>query len=68
MRQPPSRSSRTAAALPVYLIVMVGLQVFLVTVSVEAFSTDSSSLAWSTAAVSVCLAALGALFLRNLDR
>jgi hypothetical protein len=61
------RGRRTAAAVPVYLIILVGLQVFLITVSVEAFLTDAAGLAWATAAVSVTLAVFGAVFLRYLN-
>jgi hypothetical protein len=64
---PDLRGRRTAAAVPVYLIILVGLQVFLITVSVEAFLTDSSALAWATASISVVLAVFGAVFLRYLN-
>jgi len=64
--QPSARGRRTANAVPIYLIVLVALQIFLITVAVEAFSTDHESLAWATAAVSVVLAAAAALFLRYL--
>jgi hypothetical protein len=60
------RGRRTASAVPVYLIILMGLQVFLVTVSVEAFLTDEAGLAWATATVSVVLALLGLAFLRYL--
>jgi hypothetical protein len=57
---------RSAAAVPVYLIILVGLQVFLVTVSVEAFLTDEEGLAWAAATTSVVLAVCGGAFVRYL--
>jgi hypothetical protein len=50
----------------VYVIILVALQIFLVTVAVEAFLTDDESIAWATAAVSVVLAGSAAAFLRFL--
>ena len=47
-----------------YVIILVAFQVFLITVAVEAFLEDEEGLAWSTAAVSVVLAAGAAMFLR----
>ena len=55
---------RTSSAVLVYVIVLVALQVFLVTVSAEAFQSDNEGLAWATAAVSVVLFAAAAAFLR----
>ena len=55
---------RTSSALSIYVIVLVAFQVFLITVAVEAFLTDEEALAWTTAAVSVFLAAAAASFLR----
>ena len=52
--------------MPLYVIILVAFQVFLITVAVEAFQTDDESLAWATAAVSVVLAAGAAAFLRYL--
>lgn len=60
------RGRRTAAAVPVYLIIVVALQVFMVTVSVEAFLTDAEGLAWAAAVVSVVLATSGAFLVRYL--
>jgi Family of unknown function (DUF6755) len=65
MRPTPTRR-RTSAAVSIYVIVLVSFQVFLITVAVEAFLTDSERLAWATAAVSVVLAAAAAAFLRYL--
>lgn len=60
------RARRTSSAVVLYVIILVAFQVFLVTVAVEAFQTDSESLAWATAAVSVVLFAAAAAFLRYL--
>jgi hypothetical protein len=57
---------RTSSAVVLYVIILVALQVFLITVAVEAFQTDTESLAWATAAVSVALFAAAAAFLRYL--
>jgi hypothetical protein len=50
----------------VYVIVLMALQVFLVTVAAEAFLADEAALAWATAAVSVVLFGFAAAFLRYL--
>ena len=61
-----ARARRTSSAVVLYVIILVAFQVFLITVAVEAFQTDSESLAWATAAVSVALFAAAAAFLRYL--
>jgi hypothetical protein len=53
-------------AVLIYVIVLMAMQVFLVTVAAEAFLADEASLAWATAAVSVVLFAFAAGFLRYL--
>jgi len=60
------RGRRTSSAVAIYVIILVALQVFLITVAVEAFQTDDEPLGWATAAVSVVLAAAAAAFLRYL--
>ena len=60
------RARRTSSAVALYVIILVAFQVFLITVAVEAFQTDTESLAWATAAVSVTLFAAAAAFLRFL--
>ncbi len=60
------RGRRTSSAVLVYVLVLVSLQVFLVTVAAEAFLADEEHIAWATAGVSVALAAAAALFLRSL--
>jgi hypothetical protein len=48
------------------VIILVGFQVFLITVAVDAFQTHKPPLAWATAVVSILLAAAAAVFLRYL--
>lgn len=60
------RGRRSSSAVLVYVIVLMALQVFLVTVAAEAFLADESGLAWATAIVSVVLFACAATFLRFL--
>ena len=60
------RAERTSAAVPIYVIVLMTMQVFLITVAAEAFLADDEVLAWSTAVVSVLLFAAAAAFLRFL--
>jgi hypothetical protein len=50
----------------VYVILLISLQVFTVTVAVEAFLTDDEAIAWATAGVSGVLAGMAAAFLRYL--
>lgn len=56
----------TSTAVLVYVIILISLQIFLITVAIEAFLTGDRSLAWSTAIVSVVLAGFAAVFLRYL--
>ncbi|HTH06579.1 MAG TPA: hypothetical protein VL916_11945 [Ilumatobacteraceae bacterium] len=60
------RGRRTSSAVALYVIILMAFQVFLVTVAVEAFQTDTESLAWATAGVSVALFVGAAAFLRYL--
>ena len=60
------RARRTSSAVVLYVVILVAFQVFLITVAVEAFQTDTESLAWATATVSVTLFAAAATFLRYL--
>ena len=41
---------RTSTAVLIYVIILVSLQVFLITVAAEAFLSDDEALAWTTAA------------------
>jgi len=61
-----ARGRRTSSAVVLYVIILVAFQVFLITVAVEAFQTDSESLAWATASVSVALFVAATAFLRYL--
>ena len=60
------RSRRASSAVVIYVIILVAFQVFLITVAVEAWQTDTETLAWSTAAVSVVLAGGSAFLWRHL--
>jgi len=60
------RRRTSSSAVAVYVIILMGFQVFLVTVAVEAFMTDTEELAWATAGVSVALFGLSVAFLRYL--
>lgn len=54
------------AALGVFVVVLLSLQVFLLTVGLDALLADDDGLAWVTAACSVVLAAGAAAFHRYL--
>lgn len=54
------------AALGVFVVVLLSLQVFLLTVGVDALLANDDGLAWVTAALSVLLAAGSAAFYRYL--
>ena len=66
MNTPSPRARRTTNAVVIYLIILVSLQVFLVTVAVEAWVTGDTAVAWACAGVSVALAGGSALFARYL--
>ena len=61
-----ARTRRSSSAVLIYVIILVALQLFLVTVAADAFLSDDEGLAWATAAVSVTLAVGAAAFLRYL--
>lgn len=62
-----ARSQRQApAAVGLFVGVLLSLQVFLLTVALDAFHADDESLAWVTAGFSVLLAAGAAAFYRYL--
>jgi hypothetical protein len=61
-----TRGRRITSAALIYVIVLVALQVFLVSVAAEAFLADDERLAWATAGVSVVLFGAAAAFLRYL--
>ena len=62
-----SRAHREVpAALGVFVVVLLSLQVFLLTVGLDALLADDDSLAWVTGGLSVLLAAGSAAFYRYL--
>ncbi|MPY95789.1 MAG: hypothetical protein GEV08_22865 [Acidimicrobiia bacterium] len=67
---PPPRPSpayrQATAALGVFVVVLLSLQVFLLTVGVDALLADDDRLAWVTAGFSALLAAGAAAFYRYL--
>lgn len=61
------RSAREVpVAIGVFVVVLLSLQVFLLTVALDAWHADDESLAWVTAGFSVLLAAGSAAFYRYL--
>ena len=50
----PSRQ-RSSSGLIVYVVILMSMQVFLISVAAEAFMADDERLAWATAGVSVAL-------------
>jgi len=62
----PVHHRRASSAVLIYVIILMTMQVFLITVAAEAFLADDETLAWSTAGVSVVLFAAAAAFLRYL--
>ena len=60
------RGRRSSSAVVIYVIILMAMQVFLVTVAAEALLADEAGLAWATAIVSVVLFAFAASFLRYL--
>lgn len=63
---PTASVRRSTSAVVVYLVILVSLQVFLITVAVDAFATGDKRLAWSAAVTSVVLAVGSALTTRFL--
>ena len=60
------RGRRSSSAVLIYVIILMSMQVFLVTVAAEALLDGEKALAWATAAVSVVLFGCAAGFLRYL--
>jgi hypothetical protein len=60
------RGRRSSSAVLIYVIILMAMQVFLVTVAAEAFLAGEAALARATAVVSVVLFAFAASFLRYL--
>jgi hypothetical protein len=59
---------RLSSTLGVYVVLLISLQIFLVSVAVDALQTDDETLAWTAAGISVLLAAAAVLFARYLRR
>ncbi len=65
----PYRRERTvSSAVSVYLIVLLGLQIFLLTVALDALLGYDPGMAWAAGGLSVLLAIGSALFYRALRR
>ncbi len=62
----PGRRRKVTSAILVYVLLLLSLQIFLVTVAAEGFLDGDATLAWSATAVSVILALIAALFYRYL--
>jgi uncharacterized YccA/Bax inhibitor family protein len=61
------KAERTAPAIVgIFVLVLISLQIFLLTVGLEAFITFNGPLAWTTALTSVVLAACAAFLYRYL--
>ncbi|MGH9035090.1 MAG: hypothetical protein ACRD0O_04945 [Acidimicrobiia bacterium] len=64
--QRPRGRREVPAALGLFVVVLLSLQVFLLTVGVDALLADDDGLAWVTGGLSVLLAAGAASFYRYL--
>jgi hypothetical protein len=62
----PSARRDVPAALGLFVVVLLSLQVFLLTVAVDAFHAGDNGLAWTTAGLSGLLAAGAGAFYRYL--
>lgn len=61
-----SRKRKVTSAVLVYVLLLLSLQIFLLTVAAEGFLGSDAGLAWSATAVSLVLALSAALFYRFL--
>lgn len=67
--RPVRRRERTvSSAVAVYIIVLLGLQIFLLTVALDALLSYNPGMAWVSALFSVLLATGSAFFYRYLRR
>ncbi|CAN5805126.1 hypothetical protein BH23ACT4_BH23ACT4_12320 [soil metagenome] len=62
----PGRRRKVTNAILVYVLLLLSLQIFLVTVAAEGLLDGDATLAWSATAISVILALIAALFYRYL--
>jgi hypothetical protein len=67
-RRPRDRRPSAASAVGVYVLVLVVLQIFLLTVALDGFHGYDARLAWGAAATSVVLAASVAVLERLIGR
>lgn len=67
--RPVRRRERTvSSAVAVYIIVLLALQIFLLTVALDALLSYDPAMAWVSAGFSVALAGVAAFFYRYLRR
>lgn len=66
MEKKPSRQTRLNNAIMVYVILLLSLQIFLLTVAAEGFLDQDPGLAWSATGISVVLALSTFFFFRYL--
>jgi len=57
---------RVSSALGVYVVLLISLQIFLISVAVDALHANDESLAWTAAGISVLFTAGAVLFARAL--
>jgi hypothetical protein len=62
----PGRRRKVTSAILVYVLLLLILQIFLVTVAAEGLLDGDATLAWSATSISVVLALIAALFYRYL--
>jgi hypothetical protein len=62
----PGRRRKVTNAILVYVLLLLTLQIFLVTVAAEGLLAGDAALAWSATWISVVLAGIAALFYRFL--
>ncbi len=68
MRPITTIDTKRSSAVFVYVVLILGLQVFLLVVALEAFQADEEALAWPAAGLSVALFATTLAFARLLRR
>lgn len=64
--KPSLSRNRSSSGLVVYVIILMSMQVFLISVAADAFLADDERLAWATAGVSVALFAATIALVRYL--
>ncbi|MEX1043424.1 MAG: DUF6755 family protein [Acidimicrobiia bacterium] len=62
----PGRRRKVTNAILVYVLLLLTLQIFLVTVAAEGLLDGDAALAWSATSISAVLALIAALFYRYL--